>query len=77
MPGRSQMGIAAQSVVIGGNVRVGLEDSLWIGPGQLAGTNGAQVTKVRRIIADLGCALATPDDARRTLALKGQTNVAF
>jgi len=75
--GRSQMGIAAQSVVMGGNVRVGLEDSLWIGPGQLADGNAAQVSKARRMVEDLGCALATPDDARRMLALKGRDNVAF
>ncbi len=75
--GRSQMPIAAQSVALGGNVRVGLEDSLWIGPGRLAATNAEQVSKVRGIIEDLGCEPAAPDDARRVLALKGQELVEF
>ena len=75
--GRSQMPIAAQSVALGGNVRVGLEDSLWIGPGRLAATNAEQVSKVRGIIEDLGCEPAVPDDARGVLALKGQELVEF
>ena len=75
--GRSQMPIAAQSVAMGGNVRVGLEDSLWIGPGRLAATNAEQVSKVRGIIEDLGCEPAVPDDARGVLALKGQELVEF
>ena len=53
--GRSQMPVAAQSAAMGGNVRVGLEDSLWIGPGRLAATNAEQVSKVRGIIEELGC----------------------
>jgi uncharacterized protein (DUF849 family) len=75
--GRNQMGIAAQSVVMGGNIRVGLEDSLWIGPGKLATSSAEQVSKARRITEDLGYQLASPDDARRVLALKGREHVAF
>ena len=62
---------------MGGNVRVGLEDSLWIGPGQLAQSNAQQVTKVRRIIEGLGLAIASPAEARAILALKGGDKVAF
>ncbi len=75
--GRSQMAIAAQSVAMGGNVRVGLEDSLWIGPGKLAESNAQQVTKARQIIEGIGLEVATPDDAREMLALKGADKVAF
>jgi uncharacterized protein (DUF849 family) len=75
--GRNQMYIATQSVVMGGNVRVGLEDSLWIGKGQLAKSNADQVAKIRRIIEELGLEIATPDDARRILKLKGKNNVSF
>jgi uncharacterized protein (DUF849 family) len=75
--GRNQMYIATQSVVMGGNVRVGLEDSLWIGKGQLARSNAEQVSKIRRIIEELGLEIATPDDARQILKLKGAKNVNF
>ncbi len=75
--GRNQMYIATQSAVMGGNVRVGLEDSLWIGKGQLAKTNADQVAKIRRILEELGLEIATPDDARRILKLKGKDNVNF
>jgi len=75
--GRNQMQIAALSAVMGGNVRVGLEDSLWIGKGQLARSNAEQVTKVRRILEELGLVVATPDDARQMLKLKGGNNVNF
>ncbi|WP_312796614.1 3-keto-5-aminohexanoate cleavage protein [Tianweitania sp.] len=75
--GSNQMRIAAQAAAIGGNVRVGLEDSLWIGPGQLAKTNAEQVTKVRGIIEGLGLSIATPDEARDILQLKGADRVAF
>ena len=75
--GRSQMPIAAMSAAMGGNVRVGLEDSLWIGPGKLAESNAQQVRKVRDIIEGLGLAVATPAEAREILALKGQDAVAF
>ena len=75
--GRNQMQIAALSAVMGGNVRVGLEDSLWIGRGQLARSNAEQVAKVRRILEELGLVVATPDDARQMLKLKGGNNVNF
>lgn len=75
--GRNQMYIASMSAVLGGNVRVGLEDSLWLGKGRLAQTNAEQVSKIRRILEELGLEVATPDDARRILQLKGGSNVAF
>jgi 3,5-dioxohexanoate:acetyl-CoA acetone transferase len=75
--GRNQMYVATQSAVMGGNVRVGLEDSLWIGKGQLARTNADQVGKIRRILEELGLEIATPDEAREILKLKGKNNVNF
>ena len=75
--GRSQMPIAAMSASMGGNVRVGLEDSLWIGAGRLAESNAQQVRKVREIIEGLGLDVATPAEAREILALKGKDAVAF
>jgi uncharacterized protein (DUF849 family) len=75
--GRNQMQIAAMSAAMGGNVRVGLEDSLWIGPGQLARTNAEQVTKVRGILEGMGLGIATPDEAREILGLKGGDKVEF
>src|SRR6476661_10537371 len=75
--GRNQLPIAAQSAAMGGNVRVGLEDSLWLGPGTLAESNAAQVRAARQIIEGLGLAVATPDDAREILALKGRADVGF
>ena len=70
--GRNQMYVATQSAVMGGNVRVGLEDSLWLGKGQLAKTNAEQVAKIRRILEELGLEIATPDEAREMLKLKGK-----
>jgi uncharacterized protein (DUF849 family) len=75
--GRNQMFTAAMSAVMGGNVRVGLEDSLWLGRGQLAKSNADQVSKARRVLEELGLVVATPDDARQMLKLKGGRNVAF
>lgn len=75
--GANQMRIAAQAAAMGGNVRVGLEDSLWLGPGQLARTNADQVTKVRGIIEGLGLSIASPEEAREILQLKGADRVAF
>src|SRR5436853_710395 len=75
--GRNQMFVAAMSAVMGGNVRVGLEDSLWLGRGTLAKTNAEQVAKIRRILEELGLAIATPGEAREMLKLKGGRNVAF
>jgi uncharacterized protein (DUF849 family) len=75
--GRNQMMVATMSAVMGGNVRVGLEDSLWLGRGALARSNAEQVAKIRRILEELGLSVATPDDARRMLKLKGGRNVDF
>ena len=75
--GRNQLPIAAQSVALGGNVRVGLEDSLWIGPGQLAESNAQQVRAARQIIEGLGLEVASSDEAREMLQLKGGANVHF
>ena len=75
--GKNQLTIAAQAAALGGNVRVGLEDSLWIGPGKLAESNTQQVRLARQIIEGLGLEIATPDDARRMLALKGGDRVNF
>ena len=75
--GRNQMPLAAMAAAMGGNVRVGLEDSLWLGAGRLAETNAAQVTQVRQIIEGLGLEVASADDARAILQLKGRDKVAF
>jgi uncharacterized protein (DUF849 family) len=75
--GRHQMFVAAQSAVMGGNVRVGLEDSLWLGRGTLAKTNDEQVAKIRRILEELSLQVATADEARTMLKLKGARNVGF
>jgi uncharacterized protein (DUF849 family) len=75
--GRNQLPIAAMAASMGGNVRVGLEDSLWIGRGKLAGSNAEQVRLARQIIEGLGLEIATPDDAREILELKGADRVAF
>lgn len=75
--GSSQLRIAAQAAAMGGNVRVGLEDSLWAGPGRQAESSAEQVTLVRKVIEGLGLRIATPDEARSLLELKGGTDVAF
>ena len=75
--GRNQLPIAAMSAAMGGNVRVGLEDSLWLGPGKLAESNAAQVRAVRQIIEGMGLVIATPDEAREILKLKGRAAVGF
>ncbi len=75
--GRNQMPIAAMSAAMGGNVRVGLEDSLWLGKGKLAESNAAQVKQVRQIIEGLGLEVASPAEAREILALKGGEKVGF
>ncbi len=75
--GRQQMPIATQAAMLGGNVRVGLEDSLYIGRGKLAASNAEQVAKIRRILEELGLVIATPADARAMLALKGADRVGF
>ena len=75
--GAAQMPLATTAAQLGGNVRVGLEDSLFLGRGQLAASNAEQVTKIRRILEDLGHEIATPDEAREMLALKGGDRVNF
>ena len=75
--GRNQLPIAAMAAAIGGNVRVGMEDSLWLGPGRLAKSNAEQVTKVRQIIEGLGLEIASSDEAREMLQLKGGDKVGF
>ncbi len=73
--GRHQMPFATQAALLGGNVRVGLEDSLWIGRGELAPSNADQVRKIRGIVESLGYRVATPDEARERLGLKGREHV--
>lgn len=75
--GRNQMPIATQSLALGGNVRVGLEDNLWAGPGRLAASNAEQVRMVRSLIEGLALEVATPDEARAMLSLKGGDAVNF
>jgi len=75
--GKNQLAIAAQAAAMGGNVRVGLEDSLWAGKGKLAQSNAEQVRLARQIIEGLGRSVATPDEAREILHLKGGDQVAF
>lgn len=69
--GRQQIPLGTMGVILGGNVRVGLEDSLFLARGRLATSNAEQVEKMRRIIEELGHRVATPDEARRQLALRG------
>jgi uncharacterized protein (DUF849 family) len=75
--GRSQLQIAAMAAAMGGNVRVGLEDSLWGGPGRLAASNAEQVRLARQIIEGLSLDIASPDEAREILSLKGADKVDF
>jgi len=75
--GRHQMPIAAMAAAMGSHVRVGLEDSLWIGPGTMAETNAQQVRRVRSILEGLGLGIASPDEARALLGLKGRDKVGF
>lgn len=75
--GQAQMKVAAMAAAMGGHVRVGLEDSLWLTRGQLAASNAEQVLKVRQIVEGLGIDIATPDDARQILSLKGADHVGF
>lgn len=75
--GRNQIPLATQGLAQGSNVRVGLEDSLWIAPGELAQSNADQVKKIRQVIEGLSFEVATPDEARAMLHLKGFDQVAF
>ena len=75
--GRHQMPFATEAAMLGGNLRVGLEDSLYVGRGRLATTNAEQVAKIRRIVEELGYTIATPAETRAMLALKGADRVGF
>lgn len=75
--GRHQLALVTAGAVMGGHVRVGLEDSLYLGKGQLATSNAEQVRKIRRILEELSLEIATPDEARQMLGLKGREHVAF
>jgi uncharacterized protein (DUF849 family) len=75
--GRHQMSLVTMGAILGGCVRVGLEDSLYIGKGKMAASNAEQVAKIKRILGELSLEIATPDEARQMLALKGGNNVAF
>ncbi|MBT3911252.1 MAG: 3-keto-5-aminohexanoate cleavage protein [Rhodospirillaceae bacterium] len=75
--GRHQMSMCTMGAILGGNVRVGLEDSLYIGKGKLATSNAEQVAKIRRIIEDLSLDVATPEEARKRLGLKGGDQTTF
>lgn len=75
--GRQQMALAKLGATMGGHVRVGLEDNLYIARGQLAKSNAEQVEMVRDIVESIGRSVATPDEARRMLGLKGKDNVGF
>lgn len=75
--GAAQLRVAAQAAALGGNIRVGLEDSLWAGKGKMATSNADQVTLARKLIEGLGMQPATPDEAREILSLKGGDQVAF
>ncbi|MGH7717111.1 MAG: 3-keto-5-aminohexanoate cleavage protein, partial [Vulcanimicrobiaceae bacterium] len=74
--GRHQMNLATMGAVMGGNVRVGLEDSIWLGPGQLAQGNAEQVRKIRAILEEQSLEIATPDEARKMLGLRGRSRAA-
>ena len=75
--GRHQMNFVTQGAMLGGSVRVGLEDSLYIGKGKLAKSNAEQVAKIKRIVEELSLEVATPDEARQILGTKGGDQVKF
>ena len=75
--GRHQMPLCTMAATMGANMRVGLEDSLYLGKGELAPSNASQVAKIRRILEDLSLEIATPDEARAMLALKGGDQMDF
>ena len=75
--GRHQMNLVTMGAIMGGNVRVGLEDNIYLGKGQLAESNAALVGRIRRILEELSLEIATPDEARQILSLKGADSVAF
>jgi uncharacterized protein (DUF849 family) len=75
--GRHQTRLVTVGAIMGGNVRVGLEDSLYLGKGELAQSNADQVAKIARILRELSLELATPDEAREMLSLKGAAETAI
>lgn len=75
--GANQMRVAAMAAAMGGHIRVGLEDSLWAGPGQLADSAARQIEKAEQLLSGLSLSLAGPDDARQMLGLKGASEVNF
>jgi uncharacterized protein (DUF849 family) len=75
--GRHQFNLVTMGAIMGGNTRVGLEDNIFLGKGQLAETNADLVARIRRILEELSLEIATPDDARELLKLKGPENVGF
>lgn len=75
--GRHQLSFATTAAMLGGNLRVGLEDSLFIGKGELAKSNAEQVAKIRRIVEELSLTVASPGEARERLGLKGGDRVGF
>ena len=75
--GRHQMNFTTQAAMLGGNVRVGLEDSIYIAKGKLADSNAQQVTKIRSILENLGLEISSPSETRETLQLKGPDLVKF
>lgn len=75
--GRHQLGVVTTAAIMGSHVRVGLEDNLYLERGRLATSNAEQVTRIRTILEELSMEVATPDEARELLALKGPTEVAF
>ena len=75
--GRHQLNFCTASAMMGGSVRVGLEDSLYIGKGELAESNAQQVARIKRICEDLSIEVASPDEAREILATKGGDMVKF
>ena len=75
--GRHQMPLASMAAAMGGNVRVGLEDNLYLRKGELAPDNASQVLKIREVLDGLSLEIATPNDARAQLGLKGGDKVAF
>jgi 3,5-dioxohexanoate:acetyl-CoA acetone transferase len=75
--GRFQMGVVTAAAIMGAHVRVGLEDSLYLGKGELAKSNADQVRKIRGILEALSLEIATPDEAREILCLKGRDQVAY
>jgi uncharacterized protein (DUF849 family) len=75
--GRHQFNLVTMGAIMGGNVRVGLEDNVYLGKGELAKSNGDQVAKIVRILRELSLDVATPDEARQMLGLKGADKVGF